>query len=101
MEKKRQIKKNIEEKKDKATHRPKINSSNKSRRQSRSSNNTVFERLYNLREKQKEEEVEENFNEAKKLFHPTINERSKNMQRDGPVDELLYNDAQRRQEKDK
>lgn len=35
------------------------------------------------------------------MFHPTINERSKNMQREGTVDELLYNDAQRRQEKEK
>ncbi len=42
---------------------------------------------------------DENFNESKKLFHPTINERSKNLQRDGPVEEPLYNDAQRRQEK--
>ena len=34
---------------------------------------------------------------TQKMFHPTINERSKNLQREGPVEELLYNDAQRRQ----
>jgi hypothetical protein len=55
MEKRKMLKKNLEERKDKATYRPKINNSVKKGRRESQDKNTVFDRLYNLKDKEKEE----------------------------------------------
>ena len=97
LQKKEMMKKQLEEKKEKATYHPKINNSNRTRKTSRENAAPVYERLYARREK--ENIVTENESIELKKFHPKINERSKNMIRSGPINELLYSDALRRQEK--
>jgi hypothetical protein len=89
-QKRDQLKKDIEERNSKATYKPKI-TANFSRRKE-STESSVFDRLYALSEKEKTEGAE-----PMGTFHPTINARSRNLVREGPVDQMLYGDALRRQ----
>lgn len=56
----------------------------------------MHERLYALKDK----EMPQSYEEPENTFKPVINERSKNIIRVAPVQELLYNEALRRQEND-
>jgi hypothetical protein len=49
------------------------------------------------------ENIPENIDELnlENTFHPTISKKSKKMARETPIDQLLYGDALRRQEKSK
>lgn len=87
------MKEELDEGRKDETFRPKLMSSVGGR----SSKQPVHERLYNLRQKEQPEEVLRPKNE----FRPTITSKGKNMVREGRVELNLYNDALRRQEKQK
>ena len=54
----------------------------------------MFERLYALKDK---ENTEDNQQESQTEFFPKITTKSKKLARNTPIDNLLYNDALRRQ----
>lgn len=65
---------------------------------------TVFDRLYALRDKENDEDNSQSMHEraiTEDNFQPKITEKSKKLNRNAPIEDLLYGDALRRQEKAK
>lgn len=92
-EKRNTLKNNLESKQNKSTFHPKINPKNKGE-DKKANEPTVFERLYALKDK---ENTEDNQQESQTEFYPKITDKSKKLARNTPIDNLLYNDALRRQ----
>lgn len=78
------------EKQEKVTFKPKTNV----RGQDKKKDGTVFERLYALKDKENEDDGNSRLNDD---FHPKITEKGKKLTRNAPINELLYQDAMRRQ----
>lgn len=92
-EKRSTLKNTLDSKQNTGTFHPKIN---KARNEKTSAEASVFERLYALKDK---ENTEDNQQEVAEDFHPRITDKSKRLTRNTPIDNLLYNDALRRQER--
>lgn len=93
-EKRTTLKNTLDSKHNAATFHPKINRARPNDKTTPDS--SVFERLYALKDK---ENTEDNQQEAAEDFHPRITDKSKRLTRNTPIDNLLYNDALRRQER--
>ena len=76
----------------KNTFHPKTNT----RTQERKKEGTVFDRLYALKDKENDDDGNSRITED---FHPKITEKGKKLTRNAPINELLYQDAMRRQER--
>jgi hypothetical protein len=92
-EKRTTLKNTLDSKQNAGTFHPKIN---KARNEKTTPESSVFERLYALKDK---ENTEDNQQEVVEDFHPRITDKSKRLTRNTPIDNLLYNDALRRQER--
>ena len=92
-EKRSTLKNTLDSKQNTGTFHPKIN---KTRNEKTTTEASVFERLYALKDK---ENTEDNQQEVAEDFHPRITDKSKRLTRNTPIDNLLYNDALRRQER--
>jgi hypothetical protein len=93
-EKRSTLKSTLDSRQPATTFHPKINKARPSEKAVHES--SVFERLYALKDK---ENTEDNQQEPAEGFHPRITDKSKRLARNTPIDNLLYNDALRRQER--
>jgi hypothetical protein len=94
-EKRTTLKNTLDSQQNAGTFHPKIN---KARPHDKSAPDaTVFDRLYALKDKENTEDNQQDADD----FHPRITEKSKKLARHTPIDNLLYKDALRRQERAK
>jgi hypothetical protein len=93
-EKRSTLKNTLDSKQSASNFHPKINKTKTNDKPAPES--SVFERLYALKDK---ENTEDNQQEPAEDFHPRITDKSKRLSRNTPIDNLLYNDALRRQER--